>query len=174
MWLATGSLLTVWQKMWSLGLRLQWPLAFCLWLSHTCLSASRVGGPLKAADLPFFGICQGAILCSVSAPVVTVQCQSLFMGKIFLFFFFSCLVIPQFGLLCYINPLRLSSWHSSLVLTLRTNDAARASTQPPLDAGGSDSLSHFSIGNCGQAGILWVPPPIMLPSEIPELPTDCL
>ena len=43
-WLATGSLLTVWQRMPSLGLRL--PLTFWPWLSPACLSASggRGGG----------------------------------------------------------------------------------------------------------------------------------
>ena len=37
-WLATGC--------WSLGLRLEQPLAFRLWLSPTCLSASGGGGPV--------------------------------------------------------------------------------------------------------------------------------
>ena len=41
-WLATGSLLTVWWSMASLGLRL--PLAFRLWLFPACLSASDAGG----------------------------------------------------------------------------------------------------------------------------------
>ena len=40
MWLVTGRLLTAWQEMQSLGPRLQWPFAFNLWLSCTCLSAS--------------------------------------------------------------------------------------------------------------------------------------
>ena len=39
-WLATGSLLTVWWKMWFLGLRVQQPLAFRLWLSLARFSAS--------------------------------------------------------------------------------------------------------------------------------------
>ena len=43
-WLANGNLLTVWWKMPSLRLRLQHPLAFPLWLSHACLSASESGG----------------------------------------------------------------------------------------------------------------------------------
>ena len=43
-WLAARSLLTVWWKMPSLELRLQQPLAFQLWLSHACLSASGEGG----------------------------------------------------------------------------------------------------------------------------------
>ena len=40
-WLATGSLLTVWWRMPSLGPRL--PLAFWLWLLPACLSASGRG-----------------------------------------------------------------------------------------------------------------------------------
>ena len=44
-WLATGNLCKVWQKLRSLGPRLQWPLVFQLWLMYTCLSASGEGGP---------------------------------------------------------------------------------------------------------------------------------
>ena len=68
--LANGSLLTVWWKTWSLGLRLQEPLAFRLWLSLACLFASGEGGPYTAAGLLSFGI--HSIRCSVSATVVTV------------------------------------------------------------------------------------------------------
>ena len=42
MWLATGSLLTVWWRMPSLGPRFS--LAFCLWLSPTCLSTTSGRG----------------------------------------------------------------------------------------------------------------------------------
>ena len=42
MWLADGGLLTVWWRMLSLGPRL--PLAFWLWLSPACLSASGQAG----------------------------------------------------------------------------------------------------------------------------------
>ena len=56
MWLATGSLLTVWWKMQSLGLRLQQPLAFHFWLLHTCFSASGEGGPQMAASCFSSGI----------------------------------------------------------------------------------------------------------------------
>ena len=71
MWLATGNLLTVWWKMQSLGLSLQQPLAFWLWLSQASLSASREGGPYVAASLLSFGI--HSILCSVIVPRVTVR-----------------------------------------------------------------------------------------------------
>ena len=50
MWLAAGNLLKVWWKMSSLGLRLQQPLAFWLWLSKNCLSASRLGRGQKKYD----------------------------------------------------------------------------------------------------------------------------
>ena len=45
-------------------------------------------------------------------------------------FFF--LAIPQFGLLSHFSSLRLSSGHSGLVLTLRTDDAAHVSPSNPL------------------------------------------
>ena len=49
-WLATGSLLAVWWRMPSLGLRL--PLSFWLWLSPACLSASggEWAGPQPASS----------------------------------------------------------------------------------------------------------------------------
>ena len=43
-WVEAGSLLTVYWKMPSLRLRLPQPLAFWLWLSQACLSASGLGG----------------------------------------------------------------------------------------------------------------------------------
>ena len=86
MWLATENLLTVWWKMQSLGLRLQQPLAFWLWLSQACLSASGEGGPYVAASLLSFGI--HSILCSVIMPGVTMRLKSLLQEKFFGFFFF--------------------------------------------------------------------------------------
>ena len=54
------------------GQRLQQPLAFRLWLLHSCLSASVKGGPCMTADLLSFGIL--SILWSVSVSGFTVQC----------------------------------------------------------------------------------------------------
>ena len=54
-----------------------------------------------------------------------------FMGKFLSFFFFISLVIPRFGLLSHISSLRLFSWHSGPVVTLRTNDAACTSLPSP-------------------------------------------
>ena len=99
----------------SLGPRLQQPLAFRLWLSLACLSASREGGPYMAAGLFSFGIC--SILCSVSVPGVPIEP---FMRKVF----FVCLSgDPTVWVLSHISSLRLSSGHSGPVLTLRTDDA---------------------------------------------------
>ena len=75
-----------------------------------------------------------------------------FVGKVRFFFFFLIisLVIPWFGFLCQIRPLRLFSWHSNLVLTLRTNDAANDTSLPsPLAADGYKGLSHFSASRYG-------------------------
>ena len=130
MCLATGSLLTVWWKMRCLGPRLQHPLASWLWLPHTCPSASRERGTYIAAGLLSNDI--HSILCSVSVPGVAVWYQSL-SQKISLSLSLSfslSLMIPWFGLLSHISSLRLSSGHSGLVLTLRTNDDAAHSSLP--------------------------------------------
>ena len=119
MWLATGSLLTVWWRMPSLGLRL--PLAFQFWLSPTCLSASSMGRGLCEAGQLSFGI--HSVLFSVSRPGCVLEPYA---GKFNFFFFF--LVIPQFGLLSHVSSLRLSSGHSGLVLTLSMQ------TVPPCPA----------------------------------------
>ena len=128
-WLATGSLLAVWKRMWSLGPRL--PLAFWLWLLPPCLSASGGGwaGPQPASSPLVFA--QSFVLC------VAHQCLrlELLAGKFFLSFFLSffffplSLAIPQFGLLSHVSALRLSSGHSGPVLTL--SNAALASLFSP-------------------------------------------
>ena len=59
-WLAAGSLLAVWWRMPSLGLRL--PLAFRLWLSPACLSASwQAGAGPQPASSPL-GFAQSFVL----------------------------------------------------------------------------------------------------------------
>ena len=123
-WLATGNLFRVWWKMQSLGLRLQHPLVFWLWLSHTCLFASGEGGPYMAAGLLSFGT--HSVLCSVSMPGV-MYIKSISWERLF----FLSLAIPSFGLLFHISSLRLSSGHSGPVFTLRTDDAACASLPSP-------------------------------------------
>ena len=53
-----------------------------------------------------------------------------FTGKVYFLFFIS-LAIPRFRLLSHIGFLRLSSGHSGLVLTVRTDDAACTSQSSP-------------------------------------------
>ena len=113
-WLATESLLTVWWKMLisgSLELRLEQPLAFKLWLSLACFSASGSGeGPARS---------RLALLWCLLNPLLVLGpgCElEPFVGKFSLSFF--SLVIPQFGLLSHVSSFRLSSGRSGLVLTL--------------------------------------------------------
>ena len=87
---------------------------------------------------------------------------------------FLSLAIPQFGLLSHISSLRLSSGHSGLVLTLSMQPV------PPCPAPAHCwwmrasgllflwelCLGAFSLGYC----FFFLP--VMLPSEIPKLPTD--
>ena len=107
------------------GLSLQQPHAFQLWLLHNCLSASGFGGegPIHSLwylpnHLFYEQMCQRSLSC-IRAFHRIVFCL------------FVCwlvfLVIPWFGLLSHVSSLRLSSWHSSPVLTLKTDDAVRAS-----------------------------------------------
>ena len=72
-----------------------------------------------------------SILCSASALGCMLEP---FTGKFFFFFSFSIslsLEIPRFGLLYHVSSLRLFSGHLSLVLTLRSDDAACTSLPRP-------------------------------------------
>ena len=154
----------------SLGPRL--PLAFRLWLSPACLSASGRRMGWSAPGLLSSGI--HSILCSVSGP----GCASeLFAGKFSLslsFFSFS-LTISQFGLLYHVSSLRLSSMHSNPVVTPK--QAAHASRFIP-----SSLLADASIWATSLPGVVlgcmicvcgvFFSLPVMLPFEIPKLPTD--
>ena len=116
------------EKMLSLGPRLQQPLAFRLWLSHTCLSAlGELGEEGSVCSwLALLWCSLNSLFCDWARLHIRAFCT--FAGKFSFFFFFSpSLVIPQFGLLSHISSLRLSSGHSGPVLTLGTDDAARTS-----------------------------------------------
>ena len=157
MWLATGGLLTVWWKMLSLGPRL--PLDFWLWLSPACPSAS---GQLS------FGI--GSILCSnVGQPT----CQGL-SWESSLCFVLSLWRPLSVGCQLTVAPSGccqgIQAWSSPQACS------PRLPVQPPLAGGELKHLGYFSAGSCSQTSvfILWVffSLPVMLPSEIPKLPTD--
>ena len=125
------SLLTVLWKMPSLGLGLQQPLAFQLWLSQVCLSAPGVGrgkGPV-CSQLALLWYSLNPLFCE---PVRLCVSLEPFVGKFSVsFLFFSSLVIPQFGLLSHVSSLRLSTGHSGPVLTLSTDDASCTSLPSP-------------------------------------------
>ena len=167
-WLATGSLLTVWWRMPVSGVEIA--AAPCLLvLAVACLPLCLWLGGGACTQLSSFGI--GSILCSVRRPGCALEP---FAEKfsLSLFFLFGD---PQFGLLSHISSLRLSSGHSGLVLTLRTNDPACASLHSPhlLLVGVSicaTSLLVVTVRHmfCGVFFFL----PVMLPSEIPKLSTD--
>ena len=127
-WLATGSLLTVWWKMQSLGEDCSSPLpsgSGC----HTAASPAlgREGPKQQLACSPC-SLGHNPLFCEHARG--HHMALEPFVGKV-LFFFFVSLAIPRFGLLCLINCLRLSSGHSGLVLTLRTDESAYASLPRP-------------------------------------------
>ena len=97
----------------------------------------------------------------------------LFAGNFSLSFFLS-LAIPQFGLLSHVSSLRLSSGHSGLVLTL--SNAACASLFSPCSPLVDTSVWATSLlGVAVRCLVCWFfffLLPVMLPSEIPKLPTD--
>ena len=90
---------------------------------------------------------------------------------------FVSLAIPQFVLLNHINSLRLSSEHSGMVLTLRTDDATLAALPSPYSLVVDPSVwatSPLAVVVrhvfCGLFYFFFLL--VMLPSEIPKLPTD--
>ena len=158
-WLATGNLLTVWWEIQSLGLRLQQPFAFWLWVLSAWLSASREEGPYMAASLLSFGISWILVLWACQGSLWGLRA---FHRKVFFFFFLISLTIPRFGLLSHISSLRLFSWYSGLVLTLRTDDAAHTSLPSPhsfvVDTSiWANSLLAIVVGSifCGVLFILY-------------------
>ena len=85
------------------------------------------------------------------------------------------LEIQWFGLKSHVSSLRLSSGHSSLVLTLRTDDAVHNSlpTHQLLVADASIWVTYPLTIAVRHIFLEYFPPLlVMLPSEIPKLPTD--
>ena len=88
-------------------------------------------------------------------------------------FSFLLLALPQFGLLSHISSLRLPSWHSGPVLTLR-NAACVFLFSLLLVVDVSTGSCHRHV-TCGfKLSIYLFFLLVMLPSEIPKLPTDPL
>ena len=137
----------------SLGLRL--PLAFRLWLSPVCLSASRPSASLPlAGDGPVLSLL--ALLWYSLSPWFCEQAWQclrleLLVGKFSLSLSFSpvCLAIPQFGLLTHLNSLRLSSGHSGPVCPYPKQCCPCLPVQSTLAGGGHEPLGYFFAGSCG-------------------------
>ena len=92
------------------------------------------------------------------------------------FFFSPSLAIPGFGLLSHVSSLRLPSGHSGPVLTV-SNAACISLFSPRLLAGDTSIWATSPLGVAVRRSNLWVLLiyfflPVMLPSEIPKLPTD--
>ena len=103
-------------------------LAFWLWLSPACLSASGEGeGPVCSLALLWYSL--NPLFCEQSRLQVRAFCWKV-LSLSFFFFFFS-LAIPHLGLLSHISSLRLSSGYLGPVLTLSTNYAVRSSLSSP-------------------------------------------
>ena len=95
-----------------------------------------------------------------------------FPGKIF--FFFVSLETPWFWLLCQISPQIFLRAFKPVPYPRDWRNSTRLPVQPPLAAHGCECLSSFSAGSCGYMCLLCVYTfcPVVLLSEIPELPTD--
>ena len=134
--LVTGGLLMVWWRMPSLGPTV--PL--------TCLTASSGGRGQSTAGLLSSGF--HSILCSVSRPCCASELLAgKFSRSLSLFFFFPLWLFPQFGSLCRVSFLRLSTGHSGLVSALCKQPACLL-VQPLLAAGVRECQVYLSAGNC--------------------------
>ena len=174
-WLATGSLLLVWQRMPSLGLSL--PLAFQLWLLPARLSSSGWGW---ASPQPL------ALLWNALSPLFCewgLQCLrlELFVGtfSLSLSLFFSSLSLwLAHSLGCYSTLAPSDCPQGIQAQSLTLSNAAHASLFSPrlLVADASvwaTSPLHVAVRHiiCGFYLFIFFLP-VMLPSEIPKLSTD--
>ena len=143
MWLATSTLLTVWQEMHSLGLRLQQLLAFCLQLLHTCLTASGEDHKWQQLALLWYSLRHNPLFCESTRGHSALLEPSHKKGPLFLFQAF-----PLFERLCHISTLRVSSGHLTMVLTLMSDDAATSAFSPSLHLLPADAFLFFSFLLC--------------------------
>ena len=125
-----------------------------------------------AAGLLSFGMCYGAILCSVSVPGSLWDIRAFPRERSFVFLCFSGVSMvwvpmshepPQIALRAFKpGPYPKDLWCSPCL-----------HAQPPLAAGGCEHLSCFSavIAVCMNSVVIFFLS-VMLPSEIPKFPTD--
>ena len=131
------------------GTKMQWPLAFHLWLSCTCLSASKEGckWQLTHPCLVFaragsfvLWACQGS-QCSIRA--FPQESSFVFVSLVFPWLGFSWLCLRSVTLIPSV-----CSWRSNPVLPLRTNNAPRALHPAPFTVGGCEHVSCCLASNC--------------------------
>ena len=147
---------------------------FRLWLPPPA-SLSLVGDGSVHSQLALLWYSLSPLLCEWARKCLRL---GLFTGQ---FFFFSlCLAIPQFGLLSHISSLRLPSGHSGLALTL-SNAARTFLFRPPACwwqswVSGLVPCWKLLLGTQSVGFLSFFLSffflPVMLPSEIPKLPTD--
>ena len=110
-----------------MGTKMQRPLAFHLWLSCTCLSAWRAINGSQLVPLCYC-LWHNPLFCEHIRGHSEALGPSCGNGPLFLW---CSQGFPVLSVLCHISPLSVSSWHSILVFSLRTDNAACASTSSP-------------------------------------------
>ena len=109
------------------------------------------------------------------------QCLRVFRGKVLSLFFFPLSLavlqfgLPQLGLLSHVSSLILSSGHSGSILTLSSAACASLFSPHLLVADTSvwaTSLPGVVVRHVICGFYLFIFLPVMLPSEIPKLPSD--
>ena len=172
MWLATGTLLTVWWRM--PVSKAEIAAAPCLLaLVVTCLPLCfLVGegwGRAVHSRLALFWYSLNPLFCEQARLRVRTFC-----GEVLVFSL--SLAMAQFGLLSQVSSLRLSSGHSGLVHILSTDYAACTSLPIPCSLVAEVNLwatSPLAVAvRCVFCVCVFFFLPVMLPSEIPKLPTD--
>ena len=165
-WLATGSLITVCWRMPVSAAEIA--SCFWLWLSYACLSASgRVGG--RGLVLGWIALLWYS-LNPLSCEQVRLRFRA-FCRKVL--FFFSSLTIPQFGLLSHMSSLIVLRASRPCPYPKQCSPCLLSS--PCLLMADTSvwatSLLAVAVGHVFCV-VFFFFLPVMLPSEIPKLPTE--
>ena len=153
-WLATGSMLTIWWRMPSLGLRFS--LAFQLWLSPACLCLWQEDGPVRS-QLVFLWYSLTALFCEQTRLHLSLE---LFAGKFSLSrFFLSLSGYPTVwvAISCYLPQIVLRAFRPGPYPTCNLCFPVQH-----LFAGdGCDCLGYFSAGVVVRHTFCGFPPPLL-------------
>ena len=158
-------------------------MAYCLpapAVTHLplCLWEGRAPNGSQVA-LIWYSLGSNPLFCEHVLWAFQGHCAALepFPGKFFVVLFCFVLVsreTPWFWLLCQISPQIFLRAFKPVPYPRDWRNSAHLPVQPPLAAHGCECLSSFSAGSCGYMCILCVYTfcPVVLLSEISELPTD--